>query len=482
MNRLKSILLSTVLMLVLLFGLVGCQSGDTPAEPETPAEEPVEATSPEETGDDAEPIEPVAPAEVKEFITWYTYDQDNEDPASDERVGNEYLRKTIPEFNAEFEGKWQWTNVYKSFDKIYPELAAAFIAGGETPDLFEVGSSNLNILLNNGVLMDISEWAQGQIWFSDLDPNALELCKGPDGGLYCIPMSQRPSVTFVWADHYPNGFPKTPDEFEQEAERLKSDGIFAWTYFGSTAYTGQSATRMFWSLISSFGGSYDDGNGNMLLNTPENIAAIEFLRNTVQNGYNPETVFAGGFVEEDSFKDATAAAIPTGLFGYRYINPLTAPDGTKYEKGSSDDMLDAIVAGDVFLAPMFAPSGKAPGCDNAVQGLAITANATNPEAAFDYINWLMDPHRNAEFVYGPGAGFPVLKAAQEDPLFQTPFYQQAAEVVAESACRPFAGSLIRVEEALETVSIVVYKLIKEDPTLDIATELQKTQDEYNANN
>ena len=145
-------------------------------------------------------------------------------------------------------------------------------------------------------------------------------------------------------------------------------------------------------------------------------------------------------------------------------------------------MLDAIAAGDVFLAPMFAPSGKAPGCDNAVQGLAITANAKNPEAAFDYINWLMDPHRNAEFVYGPGAGFPVLKAAQEDPLFQTPFYQQAAEVVAESTCRPFAGSLVRVEEALESVSIVVYKLIKEDLTLDIATELQKTQDEYNANN
>ena len=29
---------------------------------------------------------------------------------------------------------------------------------------------------------------------------------------------------------------------------------------------------------------------------------------------------------------------------------------------------------------------------------------------------------------------------------------------------------------------VVYKLIKEDPTADIATELQKAQDEYNAGN
>ena len=34
--------------------------------------------------------------EVKDFITWYQYDEKNEDPASDERVGNQYLRDTIP--------------------------------------------------------------------------------------------------------------------------------------------------------------------------------------------------------------------------------------------------------------------------------------------------------------------------------------------------------------------------------------------------
>jgi multiple sugar transport system substrate-binding protein len=29
---------------------------------------------------------------------------------------------------------------------------------------------------------------------------------------------------------------------------------------------------------------------------------------------------------------------------------------------------------------------------------------------------------------------------------------------------------------------VIYKLVKEDPTLDIATELQEASDEYNAGN
>jgi hypothetical protein len=34
--------------------------------------------------------------------------------------------------------------------------------------------------------------------------------------------------------------------------------------------------------------------GNMLLDTPENAAAIEFMREIIANGYVPEIAFAGG--------------------------------------------------------------------------------------------------------------------------------------------------------------------------------------------
>lgn len=240
---------------------------------------------------------------------------------------------------------------------------------------------------------------------------------------------------------------------------------------------------MLFALISSFGGDYDDGQGNMELNTPENVAAISFLRDTVAMGYQPETVFAGGFVEEDSFKDSSAGAIPTGLFGYRYINPLTAPDGTKYEKGNENDMLDAIAAGDVVMRPMFAPEGNTPGCNLDIQGYGIPTGAKNPEATYDFINWVLgDMARNIEYVIGPGAGFPTLLSAQADPAMQTPFYQQAAGAINASMCKSWAGSLERPSEAAEMIMNTVYKLIKEDPSLDIATELQKTTDEYNANN
>ena len=150
---------------------------------------------------------------------------------------------------------------------------------------------------------------------------------------------------FVWKDRYPNGFPKTTDEWLKEGERLKKEGKYALTFFGSTAFNGNGADRARVQTIVSFGGGYDDGNGKFKLNTPENVAAVALLREMVQKGYVPEIAFAGGFQEEQAFMDSSAGAIPTGLFGYRYMNPLTAPSGKKYEKKTQDDMLDAIDGG-----------------------------------------------------------------------------------------------------------------------------------------
>ncbi len=454
------------LTVVVLFGLVLCACV-APAEPGGAA--PAEATA--------------APAEEQDFITWYQYDEKNEDPASDERVGNQYLRDTLPIFNAAFEGKWNWINQPKAFDRMAAELVTAVQAGGDVPDVFHTNSSQIAMFYKNGVMQDLTEWASAQPWFADLDPNALEGCKAPDGALYCVPASQQPQLVYVWKDRFPNGYPKTPEEFMQEAERLKAEGLYPITFFGSTDFSGEGLTRAIWTTMSSFGGTLDDGQGNMLLNTPENIAAIEFLRTIVQNGYVPEIAFAGGFQEENAFKDASAGSFPTGLFGYRYVNPLTAPNGNKYEKGNEEDMLDAIEAGDVVLSPFFAVGDNKPGCNVEVSGFGIPTGAKNVDAAHDYINWIMTtPEQGADWVIRPGGGFPVERQLQQNEAFQTTFYEQAAVAIGQSACSPWYGSLERLPEAQELVMNAVYRLIKEDPTADIAATLTATQDEYNAGN
>ncbi len=458
MNKKKLAWQALALMLVLAVLVTGCGPTATP-----------------------EPNEP-RPVEVKDFITWYQYDQDNEDPASDERAGNQYLRDSIRQFNEAYAGKWNWINVPKAFDRRAAELVTAVQAGGDVPDAIHIGVDELTLLHGNGALQDLTEWAQQQAWFQDLDPNGVEACKGPDGKLYCVPISQIIYVVYVWADRFPKGYPTTPEEFATEAERLKAEGLYAITFFGSTDFDGDGASRAIWTFLTSFGGGYDDGQGNLKLDTPENIAAIEWLRGIVAKGYAPEVVFAGGFQEEEAFKDASAASMPTGLYGYRYLNPLTAPDGSKYETRTEQDMLDAIEAGDIYLSPFFGANGHKPGCGLSIEGLAIATGAKNVEAGQDYINWIMSPAQNAQWVSATGGGFPVLKTILSDPLFETTFYQQAAQVAEASACRPWFGTLERPSEARPLIMAAIYKLIKEDPTADIASELQQAQDEYNAGN
>ena len=72
--------------------------------------------------------------------------------------------------------------------------------------------------------------------------------------------------------------------------------------------------------------------------------------------------------------------------------------------------------------------------------------------------------------------------SQADELFQSPFYQEAAKAVNASACSPWYGSLERPEEAQKLVMATIYKLIKEDPSADIAAALTETSEEYNACN
>ena len=458
----------TVLTIVVLAGMVLSACAAPAAAP---------AAAPEAGGEAAAPA-----GEAVDFVTWYQYDEKNEDPASDERVGNQYLRDTIPVFNEAYAGKWNWVNQPKAWDKMEAELVTAVQAGGDVPDLFEMSSSQVTQFYKNGTMQDLTEWASAQPWYADMDAAAVSACTGPDGGLYCIPIAERPHLVYVWKDRFPDGFPTTADAFLAEGERLKGDGLYAMTFFASTDFDGEGTSRGVWTTVSSFGGKFDDGEGNMTLNTPENVAAVEFLRTMVQSGYVPEIAFAGGFQEENAFKDASAGAFPTGLFGYRYVNPLTAPSGTEYAKGNEEDMLDAIAAGDVILAPYPAAEGQLPGCDIAVAGFGIPTGAKNPDAAYDYINWLMTPEQNADWVLRPGGGFPALTTTRASEQFQTPFYQQAGEVIAASECHPWAGSLERTAEAQKLIMGAVYKLIKEDPSADIGATLQAAQDEYNAGN
>lgn len=415
-------------------------------------------------------------------VTWYYYDQNNTDPQANERVGNFYLARTIPLFNDAFAGQYTWENVPRDYNLVL-DLVAAVQNNGDIPDVMRTAAVDLPTFLLNNTVQDLTEFVTTAAWYEAIDPAALAACTGPDGKIYCVPLSSSPYVNFYWTERYPDGFPATPDDFLARAEMLKQEGHYALTYWGSTAFDGEAAGRYFYQVISSFGGSYDDGAGNMVLNTPENVTAIEFMRTIVQAGYSAEAVFVGNFEEEAVFKTGDAGAFPTGFYvGYQYLNPLTSPAGNAYSSATAQDMEDAVNAGEMAISPLFAPAGKTPGCHLDVFGFVIPNGAKNVEGAKAYINWLIAPEQGVEWVLNAGGGVPVIDYLATADAFQTPIFQQAVAAGEASNCQPWYGSLLRIPEAKVTITNVIFDLIKGNPTADIGTALTAAQEEYNAGN
>ncbi|MBC8160121.1 MAG: extracellular solute-binding protein, partial [Roseiflexaceae bacterium] len=420
-----------------------------------------------------------APSEGgQQVVTWYYFDQNNTDEQANERVGNTYMRESIEKFNADFAGKFTLENQPQGYD-LTTKLVTAVQSGGDAPDVMAWYDADLRLYMLNNTIQDV-EWAKSEPWFADLDPNAVEACT-VDGKLMCVPIAQSPWLVAYYTDMYKDGFPKTPEALLEASAALKADGKYAMTYWANTAFDGEATSRYFFMALSSFGGGYDDGTGKMLLNRPENVEAISFMRQIATGGYSPEAVFAGNFEEEQSFKQGTAGAFPVSYAVARnYLHPLTSPDGQVFDSNSPQDIEDAVAAGALGAAPFVAPEGQTPGCTLQLYGLVVPRTAKNLEGAKSYINWVMTAPNTTDWIARTNGGLPTSKALQTDPAFNGPLARQAVEAASASACRPWYGSLAHIPEAKALITKVIYDLLKTDPTADIATALTATQDEYNS--
>ena len=107
--------------------------------------------------------------------------------------------------------------------------------------------------------------AEGEVYQVNLVQHLAAAFEGDPGGVAMAlsafaPLHPRPLAGNGWAI-----VSATPELFLAEAERLKAEGHYIMTYFGSTDFGGDGAERAVWTTISGFGGTYDDGQGNMLL-------------------------------------------------------------------------------------------------------------------------------------------------------------------------------------------------------------------------
>ncbi|NYH54123.1 N,N'-diacetylchitobiose transport system substrate-binding protein [Nocardiopsis arvandica] len=278
------------------------------------------------------------------------------------------------------------------------------LAGGDAPDVLEVGNDQVSSWAAQGALMDITEQVEGWDAAAGIDPKALEYGTY-EGVQYGVPWFSGVRTLYYRADwlkelgHEP---PETWDELVEVAEDIKAEyevpGFAAPTDF----------TNGIASFIWSNGGEIAVQNGDTWegkLTDPATVEAIEFYAGLTTDGISPQD-YVG---QNELIALADMANSELGM----YIDggwALTSMEEQAGDPSVIEDIAAAPIPGAEGIAPAFA-GGSA---------LTVFTTTEHPDLAFDLLTVLGDEEGGKGYadVAGFFPAYPHLLESeeyQEDP-------------------------------------------------------------------
>jgi multiple sugar transport system substrate-binding protein len=245
-----------------------------------------------------------------------------------------------------------------------------------------------------------------------------------DGKIWGVPHKTNAGFLYYRTDQV-DEVPETWREVYDIA--AETDGI---AYQGA-AYEG--LTVNFLELAFAAGGKVlsDDGK-SAEIDSPENLAALQFMVDGVQNGAAPKAVTT--YMEEPARRAFEAGRV-TFLRNWPYVFATAAR--AKATKGKFD----------VAPFPAFEGGGKA-----GILGgfnLVISTYSKNPGAALKFIDYMTHQERQAEDIVKYSDASP-LKAVYDDPEVQKaqPFSDELKTAVEQSQSRPVSPVYPQISQAI----------------------------------
>ncbi|ELS04361.1 ABC-type sugar transport system, periplasmic component [Xenococcus sp. PCC 7305] len=332
----------------------------------------------------------------------------------------------------------QWEPLEARFEKENPDIdlvivkapnatnlvedlyTSAFILGDSPYDLAYLDMVWLPKFAAAGWLRDLNEF---------ISPEELEAFLPGDvaggifkGGLYRMPFRSDGGMLYYRTDMLEeNGYepPNTFEELVTIAEDLQAKGVAKWGFvWQGKQYEGLPA--MFIEVLEGFGAYWINADSlEVGLDSGDAIAAVEFLRNTVQKGISPPGVTT--YAEEES-RRLFEAGETVFLRNWPYVAVLAADSG---------------IAGKYGLKPMVHREGYSSSACQGGWGLGITSSSPHPEEAWRVIEFVSSEDNQRQFTIETGY-IPSLRSLYNDPTIVAtyPHYPQLLEVVENATLRP----------------------------------------------
>ena len=204
--------------------------------------------------------------------------------------------------------------------------------------------------------------------------------------------------------------PTTWDELIADAKLCKEQGICEYPIVGCYAQA-ECLVCDYTCIAGSFGGTFVDADNNPTLNSPENVAALDFMAQTLTDGLcNPKSL--------EMIKDDVLSTFAAG-------NAVFAINWT-YQYASMNDERASSVVGQGIIMPIPGTDKAQSATVNGGMPLMITAGCKNPDEAWDYMLFLASKEMQAKYCAN---ALPIWKSLYTDPQV----IETAGEAVVEAS-------------------------------------------------
>jgi multiple sugar transport system substrate-binding protein len=249
-----------------------------------------------------------------------------------------------------------------------------------------------------GLVLDVTD-RMSELDTADIYEGALDSTKY-EGKYYGIPWLNDCKYLFCNMDMLAQAgittVPATWDELMADAKTLKDKGIVEYPIAACYAQA-ECLVCDYTCLSGAFGGSFVDENNNPTLNSPENVAALDFMYQGLKDGLtNPKSL---EMIEDDVLSTFTAG------------NAAFAVNWT-YMNSSMNDEAQSSVAGKCVIAPIPGTDKATSATVNGGMPLMITAGSKHPDEAWLYMSFLASKDVQSKYC---SDALPIWKSLYTDP-------------------------------------------------------------------
>jgi len=275
----------------------------------------------------------------------------------------------------------------------YNSKLMAAISAGTPPDIAHFYPPHFPIMVAQGLIMPVDDWASQWEYKDDVFPVAWEFVT-LDGHIYTLPDMIQIDWMYYRADWFKeDGLepPETWEEFVELAKHFTGEGRWGFGFTGATGAAGKYSMAM----IMGGGGKWVDEEGKAALNTPGGIKGFtEYINLCRVHEVCPDSAPANGFKEN-------LALFAAGKIAMFFHNP-----------GSLVQVRRAAGEEAVGVWPIITLKG--PTSNFGVGGEVIFKGCKDPEAAWKFIAFRASPEVQ-KYWYEKAGVLPTLKSLYNEP-------------------------------------------------------------------